>query len=97
MKPRARTVWSFGEARKGHKLAEVLYVRLAQGLKSAFSDRLTYGRQIVKTILNKLVVKALASPLAMTRVPLHPESFCAGELAVALPATLWQWFDTARS
>lgn len=47
---------------------------LAQGLQSAFSDRLASGRQIIKTFLHKLAVKAMASPLAMTCVPPSPES-----------------------
>lgn len=47
---------------------------LAQGLQSAFSDRLGAGRQIIKTFLHKLAVKAMATPLAMTCVPPPPES-----------------------
>ncbi len=47
---------------------------LAQGLQSAFSDRLTSGRQIIKTFLHKLAVKAMTTPLAMTCVPPPPES-----------------------
>ena len=47
---------------------------LAQGLLSAFNDRLASGRQIIKTFLHKLAVKAMESPLAMTCVPPSPES-----------------------
>nr|WP_315491350.1 hypothetical protein [uncultured Rhodoferax sp.] len=47
---------------------------LAHGLQSAFNDRLTSGRQIIKTFLHKLAVKAMQSPLAMTCVPPPPES-----------------------
>jgi hypothetical protein len=48
--------------------------QLAQGLQSAFRDRLASGRHIIKTFLHKLAVKAMASPLAMTCVPPPPES-----------------------
>lgn len=48
--------------------------QLAQGLQSAFRDRLTSGRHVIKTFLHKLAVKAMASPLAMTCLPPPPES-----------------------
>lgn len=48
--------------------------QLAQGLQSAFRDRLTFSRHIVKTHLHKLAVKAMTSPLAMTCIPPPPES-----------------------
>ncbi len=47
---------------------------LAQGLQSAFNDRLVSGRLVIKTFLHKLAVKAMDSPLAMTCVPPPPES-----------------------
>jgi hypothetical protein len=54
---------------------------LALGLRSAFSDRLTSGRQIIKTFLHKLAVKAMESPLAMTCIPPLPQcAFPYGDL-----------------
>lgn len=47
---------------------------LAQGLQSAFADRLSSGRLTIKTFLHKLATKAMASSLAMTCIPPPPEN-----------------------